>query len=768
VDRPTNPSYKQPGNEGRSLRVASTNPVPLLEPLGGPVDASVFIDTLYGSRWLIAGLTVLTTTLAVGYAVLATPIYQSDILIQVEDNPNSQTSTDTLTSMSQMFDIKSAASDEVDILQSRLVLTPAVRTQGLTIDVQPRRFPVFGRWLSTFQKGLSDPGFFGYGGYVWGQEHATVATFDPPPTLYGKHFKLIAGANGQYTIVNDHAGIRATGHVGQPLTVQTEDGPLTANVTRIDARPGGIFVLTRVSEVTAVETLQKAMRIAQTTKDSDVIQASLQGSDVHQTSAVLTEIGQQYVAQNVERKSAEAEKSLAFLNEQLPQLKHQLEESENAYNRFRANNAMIDLGEEGTAVLQQTVDAQTKLADLEQKRNELIARFTDDHPAVIAVTNQEAVLKQRLAQIDAKTRRLPELEQTQLRLQRDVQVNTDLYTGLLNSAEQLRLVRAGKTGNARLVDTAVESDEPVKPNRKLVVALGAMIGLFGGSLLAWFRRQLSQGIMHARDIERDTGLPVYASVPHSKIQQARDARSYARMWSPAQAGRVTLLAHTDSDSLPIEALRSFRTALQFLLLEASNNIVLLSGPTPGVGKSFTSANLAAVLANSQQRVLLIDADMRDGDLHRHFGQREGPGLADLIALEKPFEELVHRAVLPRLDVLARGVAPSNPSELLMSRRFTHFVGEVAKQYDVVLIDTPPVLAVADVGSLGQLAGSAFLVVRQGSTTVAQIKESAKRLAHVGVTLDGLVLNGVKPRPGDKTYGYGMYSYPGPRAKASKA
>jgi tyrosine-protein kinase Etk/Wzc len=767
VDRPTNPSYKQPGSDRRGLKVASINPAPAVEPVGSVVDASAFIDTLYDNRWMITGITAVTTAIAIGYAVLAAPIYQSDILIQVEDNPNSP--TDTLSSVSQMFDIKSEASDEMEILQSRLVLTPAVRSQGLTIDVEPQRFPVFGRWWSTMQKGLSKPGFFGYGGYVWAQEQAKVASFDPPPVLYGKPFKLIAGANGQYTIVNDKAGIRVSGHVGEPLMAQTVDGPLTADITSLSAEPGGTFRLTRVSEVTAVESLQRAMRIAQTSKDSDVIQASLQGRDAAQTSAVLTEIGQQYIAQNIERKSAEAEKSLAFLNQQLPQLKHQLEESESAYNRFRAQNQTIDLTAEGAAVLQQTVDAQNKLADLEQKRNELVARFTDNHPAVIAIVNQEAVLRQRLAQIDSKTRQLPQLEQNELRLQRDVQVNTDLYTGLLTSAEQLRIARAGKTGNARLVDTAVVGEIPVKPNRKLVVVLGAAIGLFGGCLLAWFRRQLSQAIMHARDIERDTGLPVYASIPHSKLQESRDARMYTRMWSPAQAGRVSLLAHTDSDSLPIEALRSFRTALQFLLLEASNNIVLMSGPTPGVGKSFTSANLAAVLANSQQRVLLIDADMRDGDLHRHFGQREGPGLAELIALEKPFEELVHRAMLPRLDVLTRGVAPSNPSELLMSRRFTHFVAEIAKQYDVVLIDTPPVLAVADVGSLGQLAGSAFLVVRQGSTTIAQIKESAKRLAHVGVMLDGLVLNDVKPRPGDKTYGYGTYAYPGaPRAHASKA
>jgi tyrosine-protein kinase Etk/Wzc len=754
VDRTSNTSHKQAAVEGRSLRVATLAPAAqMAEQPDGPLDANAFLVTLYDHRWLIAGTTVLATVLAVGYAVLAAPVYQSDILIQVEDSPNSPTN-DALASMSQMFDIKPEASDEIDILQSRLVLAPTVDSANLTISAEPKRFPVFGRWLSSLQKGLSAPGAFGYGGYVWAQEHASVPSFDPPTSLYGKPFKLTTGPNGQYTLENEHAGIRVSGHVGVPLTVQTDDGPLAVDVANVYARPGAVFVLSRVSNVTAVQTLQKAMRITQSSKDSDVIQASLQGKDAQLTSRVLTEIGQQYVRQNVERKSAEAEKSLAFLNVQLPQLKHQLEDSESAYNAFRTANATTDLSEEGTAVLQQTVDAQNRLADLEQKRNELTARFTDQHPAVISILDQEASIKSRLGQIDSKTRRLPELEQTELRLQRDVQVNTDLYTGLLNSAEQLRLVRAGKTGNARLVDTAVVSDEPVKPKRKLVVALGAMVGLFGGCLIAWCRRQMSRGIVHAREIERDTGLPVYASVPHSKQQRSHDAR----MWSPAQASKLTLLAHVDGDSLPIEALRSFRTALQFVMLEASNNVVLMSGPTPGVGKSFTSANLAAVIAASHQRVLLVDADLRDGDLHRHFGLREGPGLADLISTDRPFDELVRRAVLPRLDVLTRGVAPSNPSEMLMSPRFTRFVKDISAQYDVVLIDTPPVLAVADVGSLSQLAGSAFLVVRQNITTVAQIRESAKRLAHVGVALNGLLLNDVKARPGDKVYGYGSYAY----------
>ncbi len=313
------------------------------------------------------------------------------------------------------------------------------------------------------------------------------------------------------------------------------------------------------------------------------------------------------------------------------------------------------------------------------------------------------------------------------------------------------------------MDAAVVSENPAKPNRKLVVALAAMAGLFGGCLIASLRRRMSGGVVRARDIERDTGLTVYASVPFSK--QQRCAR--CRAWSPVHARRLTLLAHLDGDSLPIESLRSLRTALQFILLEAANGIVLITGPTAGVGKSFTAANLAAVLAASSQRVLLVDADLRDGDLHRHFGLRETPGLADLVQSDTPFDQLVHRAVLPRLDVLARGNRPDHPSELLMSDRLARCLGEIRARYDVVLIDTPPVLAVADAMALGGYAGAALLVVRQGETTVAQIDESARRMAKAGVTLNGVVLNGVKPRPGDAAYGPDAYRYTTSRYRASK-
>ena len=767
MDRPTFPPARRQALERGSLTPVApdvtTAPAATIIDVSdaGRLDAKVFLDTLYDGRWLIGTFATAAVLAGVGYAVFAPPVYESNILIQVEEDSNA--SNDTFSSVSQMFDIKTAASDEIDIINSRLVVGTAVENTKAYIHAAPKRFPIVGQWWSTHQMGTPQPGFYGVGGYLWGQEKIAVPQFDTPSDLYGKPFTITALGNGRYVLQNEKFHVREYGQVGQVLNATSDVGPITLNVTELDAQPGGVFNLNRDSVLGATDAIAKALKITQTSKDSDVIQAAMQGNDPARTSALLTAIGEQYIHQNVERKTAEAEKSIAFLDVQLPMLRTKLEKAEDAYNAFRTKNAALDLSEEGTAVLQQSVDAQNKLADLETKRQELAARFTDKHPAVVAIDGQEAAIKAQLGDIESKSRQLPDLEQSELRLQRDVQVDSDLYTSLLNSAQQLRLASAGKQGNARLVDKAVAAEVPSKPNRKIVVALAALIGVFGGCLIAWLRAQMNKTVVYARDVERDTGLPVYASVPLSKKQSSRDMRRWAK-----GGDSVRVLAHTNGDSLPIESLRSFRTALQYIMSHSPNNIVVITGPTPGVGKTFTVANLATVLAASNKHVLLIDADMRDGDLHNHFGIKYAPGLSDMIGKDVPFEQAVHRDVLPRLDVLPAGSVPSNPSELLMSPHLARFLEDASPLYDAIIIDTPPVLAVTDAGVLGHLAGSTFVIARQGETTLGQIKETNKRLSHSGVPVNGIVLNGVRARPGDRTYGYGHYTYASMSTRATEA
>jgi tyrosine-protein kinase Etk/Wzc len=207
----------------------------------------------------------------------------------------------------------------------------------------------------------------------------------------------------------------------------------------------------------------------------------------------------------------------------------------------------------------------------------------------------------------------------------------------------------------------------------------------------------------------------------------------------------------------IESLRSLRTALQFAMLDAANNVVLMTGPTPGIGNSFASANYAAVLAAGGKRVLLMDADMRKGHIHESFGLPRGTGLSALITGSQTIEQVTHKNVSPGLDFISTGLMPPNPAELLMSPVTADLIATLSELYDIVVIDTPPVLAVSDTQVLAPLAGTVFMLARAEISTLAELQESTKRLARSGVTVRGVIFNDLDLSKRRYGYGYG-YGY----------
>ena len=197
------------------------------------------------------------------------------------------------------------------------------------------------------------------------------------------------------------------------------------------------------------------------------------------------------------------------------------------------------------------------------------------------------------------------------------------------------------------------------------------------------------------------------------------------------------------------------------MLDARNNIVLFTGPTPGIGKSFTSTNFAAVLGAGGKRVLLIDADMRKGHLHQFFGMKRGHGLSELITGTRVLSDVVHRNVAPNLDLISTGTMPPNPGELLMSPATLQLLESLSGQYDLVLIDTPPVLAVSDTQVIASHAGTVFLVARAEVTALGELQESVKRLGQTGVAVKGVVFNDLdtsRQRYGGYGYKYSRYRY----------
>ncbi|WP_168791584.1 polysaccharide biosynthesis tyrosine autokinase [Paraburkholderia aromaticivorans] len=730
-----------------------------LPPTGAPdseeeLDFVTILDVLIESRWLIGIVVAFFVVAGTLYAFLSNPVYEADLLIQVEDSPESSAEKGLLGDVSSLFDVKSTAAAESQILASRLVVTRAVDNLKLFIDAQPRYFPLIGNWIARRSQELSTPGLFGIGGYAWGNEHIDVAQFDVPVSLEDDKFRLTVIDATHYRLTGDDLADPFIGQVGRVESVPSCCGKILLWVKSIRGRPDTQFVLRRHSRMKSITDLQTNLDVEEKVKQSGVLIASLLDTDPVRVAAELNAVGDQYIRQNVDRKSAEAAQSLEFLNSQLPVIKQRLDEAQQRYTAARNKLGSVDLTEEAKVVLQQSVDAKTKLLELEEQRQGLAARFNGHHPAIRTIDGQIATLRQYSDAASSRIKQLPDVQQQIVQLQLDVQVNTDLYTSLLNNFQQLQLVKAGKTGNVRLVDTAAIPEKPVKPKKAIVLAGSLVVGLFAGAVLAFVRNMLFRGISDPTELERRTGLHVYATIPLSKRQQELSRTSGAK-----KAGTHVLAADSPNDPA-IESLRSLRTALQFAMVNARNNVVLLTGSAPAVGKSFVSVNFAAVLAAGGKKVLLIDGDLRKGHLHQSFGFERGGGFSELVSGLSTFEQVVRRNLIPRLDFVSTGTLPRNPAELLLGDRVASYIEDLSKMYDVVLIDTAPALAAADAGILAPNAGTVFLVARAAVTKAGEIAEAVKRLAQNGVEANGVLFNGLNLSHARYGYGskYGSYRY----------
>ncbi|EAM8864371.1 polysaccharide biosynthesis tyrosine autokinase, partial [Salmonella enterica] len=499
----------------------------------------------------------------------------------------------------------------------------------------------------------------------------------------------------------------------------------------------------------AMQTLTASYSVAEKGKLTGVLGLSYQGEDKQHITQVLNAILTAYSQQNIERRSAETAQTLKFLEDQLPELKQQLDVAEREFNRFRQQYNTVDVTKESELYLTQSITLETQKAELEQRVAEASAKYTGEHPVMQQMNAQLGAINSKIAELDGTLRRLPELQRQYLQLFREVEVKQQLYTGLLNSYQQLRIAKAGEIGNVRIVDTAVEPINPIKPKKLQILILSIFLGAFLGTLLALLRNMMRSGIKDATQIENELDLPVYATVPRSVIQESRIKLLKKKK-------NIPILAVKDSGDIAIESLRSMRTAIHFALMNATNNVIAISGPAPEIGKSFITTNLATILAQGGKQVLVIDGDMRRGYLHKYFNAEVQPGLAELLNHQNSYEDIVQTSTVDNLYFVTRGKSPVNPSELLSTDQFKTFLDQASAHFDHILIDTPPVLAVTDGIIIAQYAGVNLLIARHGKTQIKELEITVNRFEQANVKVNGVILNDVQ-KGAAGSYGYN-YAY----------
>ncbi|WP_285275089.1 polysaccharide biosynthesis tyrosine autokinase [Halopseudomonas bauzanensis] len=714
------------------------------------IDLLALLGALLDNKAIIIACTVFFAVVGIAYAVLSTPVYQANGMIQIEEKSSG---VGSLLGDSEMFATSSPAVTEIELLKSRQVIGQAVDNLKLTIVAEPKLFPVIGPFMNRrFQPEPEQPvagAFLGFDSFAWGGERIDIFQLEVPSAYEGKPLVLVAGENGAYTLLNEDGQELVSGTVGEAVDI---DG-FKVQVAELTARPGTEFEVVKRGRLSTILSFQRQVSAAEKGKDSGILSVALQHTKPAFAITVLDEVSRLYVRQNVERKSAEAQQSLEFLTDQLPKVRKDLEQAENALNAYQASAGSVDITIETQSVLNQVVELEAAISELTLKREELQRRFTRDHPSYQALISQMGQLESRRDRLLDEVGGLPETQQELLRLTRDVQVSTEIYTQMLNKSQELDVMRAGTVGNVRIIDdAAVDTSAPVKPKKALIVVLATLLGGMLGVAIALLRHALNRGIENPELIEQ-LGLPVYASVPFSKDQEVMERGFKAK---PTHVQGSHLLAATNPADLSIEALRSLRTSLHFAMMEAKNNILMISGPSPGVGKSFISANLAAIVAQSGQKVVLVDADMRKGYLHKLVNMNPEPGLSGLLVHTHTLADVMHKTEVEGMHFISRGTIPPNPSELLMHSNFQALMDQLSSMYDLVIVDTPPILAVTDAALVGRLAGTSLIVTRFGLNPVKEVELTVQRFRNNGIEIKGAIFNAVEKKAA--AYGYGNYGY----------
>ncbi|RYJ16340.1 tyrosine-protein kinase [Rahnella variigena] len=706
-----------------------------------PDSDEIDLGRLYGEildhRKLIIILTIVITLLAVTYALFATPVYQATAMIQIEQKKGNA----ILDSISQMLpDSQPVSEPEIALLQSRMILGKTVDDLNLQAVITQNYFPVFGRGWARMTGEI--PGKLSIS-----RLYIPKTSNDVPNitlTVIDKHRFQIEGDD-----------FKLDGEVG---TLITQHG-IALNVRSMDADPGTQFTVNYITRLEAINGLNNALTVDEQGKDTGILNLSFNSDDRALATSVLNDISQNYLNQNIARQAAQDAKSLEFLNQQLPLVRSELNDAEDKLNVYRRQKDSVDLSLEAKSVLEQIVNVDSQLNELTFREAEISQLYTKSHPTYKALMEKRQTLVHERDSLNKRVTAMPATQQEVERLSRDVDSGRAIYMQLLNRQQELSIAKSSAIGNVRIIDNAITQPKPVKPRKTLVVLIGIVAGLFVSFSLVLLKVFVRRGIESPEQLE-EVGVSVYASVPLSEwLNKKNKPERTNRSGGRKRQSEIKFLAVENPADLAIEAIRSLRTSLHFAMMEARNNILMISGSTQNAGKTFIASNLAAVIAQSGKKVLFIDADMRKGYSHKLFRFTGELGLADILSGKININEIEKHVPQIGIDFIPRGKLPPNPSELLMHKRLSSILEWASDNYDLVIIDTPPVLAVTDAAIIGRCAGTSLLVARYGTNTVKEVEVSIRRFEQVGVQIKGCILNGVlKKASSYYGYGYSQYDY----------
>lgn len=651
------------------------------------------------------------------------PMYTSDALIQI--NTKAEQPVAAVGAANALLVERSPAAAEMMLMKSRMVLSKVVESEHLRFLASP----IGDKDRILHREGRMD-----------------LEYLDLPRD----GFKARALGGDSLAVVSPgETGVELVrGIVGETLKGVYRGDSIFVRVKFLKASVGQQFYLNVSSELSAINSLAGALSIGEAGKNSGsgMIRINYSHRYADRAASILNSVVDTYQRQNVELRSAEAEKTLEFLDEQLPGVKAKLDSIEAVLAKYRRDVGSVDISSETSSNLGRSIDLQKQLAELDQERTEALRVYTPEHPTIQTLELKRKAIQNEYGKVKSALSRLPEKQQELLRLQGEVELNNKLYTTMLNNAQQLRVVRAGELGNVRIVDHARIAEKTSYPNKRSIEMLymGICLGI-GAVLLILLRLLSKKGVRSTSEVENATGVSVYAKIPESRNKFLRKKNKKTN---------EKYLVVEDPDDLASEAFRSLLTAVDFAV--EAHQVVMVGGLVPGAGKSFVAENLAALAAQMGRKVILVDGDMRRGRVK----SSKKEGLANVLMKSCPVADAIVPGAIENLYVMGAGHTQLYPSELLRGDSFKKLLEDLRSEYDLVIVDTPPLSLVTDASLIYPYANFSLLVLHYGCHSVQEIQESLAELARIKDLPKAFVLNHCERGHHGYGYGYGYYRYGG--------
>lgn len=685
------------------------------------------------SEWKVITLCILLSIVsAIIYLRTTENVYQTDALVQIKSNTSSPLAglSSDMAAMASLAGLggmgSSSTQSEIELLKSRAILGQAIKDLNLDIQIQPKE--------NFFQKIVSDNNYIKT--YTTQDillkkegQRLVIAQFQVPK-FYENKALLLTFEDNKYKI-HDYKTeqLLKEGELNRVL----RDGPWNISVSG-NINSGQQFILQKNSLPVAMSNILKNFDAQEKGKGTGILELTYQGENPVNIPNLLNTVLNIYKQQDINRSVTDKDQQVAFLEKQLPELKEDLNNSERQFNQFRKKYGTVDVKGESELYLKQSMELEIQKVQLQQKQAELGAQYTAEHPAMQAISAQLTTLNTKISEVNNKVKQLPEIQRLYLQYYRDVEIKNQLYTGLLTTYQSLNIAKAGELGKVSIVDYAVEPVKPVKPRKLIILVLSIFVGGFIGILIALVRNFLHSGI---RNIEPITTKHTLRNL--GKVNQYDSLNKNSKQYAHP-------LAILESSALPIEQMRKIATSIQYAAQLSGQPVVQMLGTTKNIGTSTLTANLAIILAQMNLKVILIDSDLRQGQLKDYFNIETTIGLSDYLNGTAALGSIITPTQQAKLDLISNGKEEINPVSLLSKPEMARLLEQLKDTYDFILVDGTAILDVSDSQILANLINTNILVTRYSYTSEQEIEMALESFKNSGHSIQGIILNMVRNNP----------------------